>query len=75
MPKDDDLDELFHSHPRLRKYAEMFDEQKSRNVSRQQRVAWIALAITLAVLWYWMAQRTGSWNPLSWQRVLGHGHG
>ncbi len=75
MPKDDDLDKLFHSHPRLRRYAEMFDEQKTRNVPRQQRMAWIVLAIMLAVVWYWMAQRTGNWNPLSWHGFLGPGPG
>lgn len=72
MPRPDDLDELFHTHPRLQKYAQMFDDQKNRAAARQQRMAWVALALMAAMVWYWMFQHTGQWNPFLWHGFFGH---
>ena len=70
MPRHDDLDELFHRHPRLRKYAEMFDAQKNRATARQQRLAWLALGLMVATVWFSMFRHTGNWNPFSWKGFL-----
>ena len=71
MPRPDELDELFHTHPRLKRYAEMFDAQKNRAAASQQKVAWAGLALLAAMVWYWMFRHTGSWNPFTWKGFFG----
>jgi len=66
MPPRDDLDEHFRTHPRLKKYWEMFDAQKSRTLAQQQRFAWYVLFLAAVSAYYVMAAKTGSWSPADW---------
>ena len=66
MPRHDDLDEHFRTHPRLRKYWEMFDAQKHRTLAQQQRFAWYILMLVAISVYYVMARKTGSWSPADW---------
>ncbi len=66
MPPRDDLDAHFRSHPRLKKYAEMFDAQRNRNAPHQQRIALIALILAAAMSYYALAVKNGSWSPTDW---------
>lgn len=71
MPRRDDLDEHFRTDPRLRKYWEMFENQRSRNLRQSQRLSWIVLVIAAASAYYVMAVKTGSWSPLEWKSPPG----
>ncbi|MBI6546630.1 MAG: hypothetical protein HY692_07535 [Cyanobacteria bacterium NC_groundwater_1444_Ag_S-0.65um_54_12] len=66
MPPRDELDEHFHRHPRLKKYAELFDAQEQRHLGVQQRFALLVLLLLVGMLWFAMANRTGSWLPWEW---------
>jgi hypothetical protein len=67
VPGRDDLDSHFREHPRLKKYADMFDEQHNRGIANQQRMAWAVLLLVAMAAYYVMAAKTGTWNPLDWK--------
>ncbi len=67
MPPRDDLDEHFRSHPRLRKYWDMFEAQRSESVRQSQKMAWVILALAAICAYYVMSVKTGSWSPADWK--------
>lgn len=71
MPPRDDLDEHFRTDPRLRKYWEMFENQRNRSLRHSQRLSWIVLLLAAASAYYVMAAKTGSWSPLDWKAPPG----
>lgn len=67
MPRRDDLDEHFRNDPRLRKYWEMFEAQRSRSLQQSQKMAWVVLVLAAFSVYYVMAAKSGSWSPLDWK--------
>ncbi|MBM3267935.1 MAG: hypothetical protein FJZ01_09830 [Candidatus Sericytochromatia bacterium] len=66
MPPRDDLDEHFRTHPRLKKYAEMFDAQRNRNIAHQQRISLMALLLAVVMAYYALSVKYQSWSPAEW---------
>jgi hypothetical protein len=66
MPPHDDLDQHFRTHPRLKKYAEMFDAQRSRNAVHQQRMSLISLVLVALMAYYALSVKYKSWSPADW---------
>ena len=65
----DDLDAWFRTHPRLRRYHEIYERQQVTGARRSQRASWLALWVLMAALYMSSAVRTGKWIPPGLERL------